>query len=343
MASKTKKPRKTNSERAMEAIAPIIERLEAGDPMVWRKPWTPGSLHVGASDRPYSGVNALNTMLVAGIRGYESRRWWTFDRIMEAGGAERTEIKFPNGGRKTVWKGGRYSVAGSKGKWLNIVLLKPLLKEEQDGDTGETSTTFVKWLLRFYSVLNLDEVTGMEDEVKYPEHLTGEQQQEADPIAACEQVIADWEGRPKIHHTGDRACYYPKRDLIHMPKPEQFGSMEEYYATLFHESGHATGHENRLKRKGVMEATKFGSVTYGVEEIVAETCAAGLCGVTGIAAPIVENSAAYCQHWLKVISADPVQFIRMAGHGVRAVQHILGEEPDYETSDKAPDEAVAAA
>jgi hypothetical protein len=44
-----------------------------------------------------------------------------------------------------------------------------------------------------------------------------------------------------------------------------------------------------------------------------------------------------------VIRADRVAFIRMAAHGVKAAQHILGEEVTYDApSEKATEEMVAA-
>ena len=43
------------------------------------------------------------------------------------------------------------------------------------------------------------------------------------------------------------------RDIVNMPRPELFTSGEEYYATLFHELGHATGHASRLDRRTLRE------------------------------------------------------------------------------------------
>jgi len=62
------------------------------------------------------------------------------------------------------------------------------------------------------------------------------------------------------------------------PKRELFNSVEEYYATLFHEQTHSTGHESRLRRESVKDAAPFGSPTYAREELVAEMGAAFLCG-----------------------------------------------------------------
>jgi antirestriction protein ArdC len=51
-------------------------------------------------------------------------------------------------------------------------------------------------------------------------------------------------------------------------------SREDYYATLFHELTHSTGHSSRLARKGITESSHFGSEKYSKEEMVAEMGAA---------------------------------------------------------------------
>ena len=61
---------------------------------------------------------------------------------------------------------------------------------------------------------------------------------------------------------------------------------------MFHELGHATGHESRLNRHGMETGiAPFGSPTYSREELVAEFTAAFLCNVSGIENTI-DNSAA---------------------------------------------------
>lgn len=70
--------------------------------------------------------------------------------------------------------------------------------------------------------------------------------------------------------------------------------MEDYYATLFHELTHATGHHSRLNREGIEQMAGFGSPTYSREELIAEMGSAFLCGQTGIDVPAIQqNEAAY--------------------------------------------------
>jgi antirestriction protein ArdC len=53
-----------------------------------------------------------------------------------------------------------------------------------------------------------------------------------------------------------------------------FKSAATFYATAFHELGHATGHKSRLDRD---LRSRFGEKAYAAEELIAELCAAFLC------------------------------------------------------------------
>src|SRR5436305_9974833 len=58
----------------------------------------------------------------------------------------------------------------------------------------------------------------------------------------------------------------------------QFRATFKYYASLFHEYTHATGHEKRLNRHATEQTNfDFGSKDYSREELVAELGSAFLC------------------------------------------------------------------
>jgi hypothetical protein len=50
-----------------------------------------------------------------------------------------------------------------------------------------------------------------------------------------------------------------REDYVGMPGIDRFEGSEQYYATLFHELVHATGHETRLNRSTLTEQAGFGS------------------------------------------------------------------------------------
>ncbi|MEM1124468.1 MAG: ArdC-like ssDNA-binding domain-containing protein [Bacteroidota bacterium] len=117
--------------------------------------------------------------------------------------------------------------------------------------------------LRYFSVFNIADVEGIEF------HTPEVQLKENEQIEKCENIIKDMPNCPKIKHiNGNEAYYNALKDFINMPKIKQFDSSAEYYVTLFHELTHATGHQDRLNRKGITEPTKFGSIPYSKEELI---------------------------------------------------------------------------
>ena len=93
---------------------------------------------------------------------------------------------------------------------------------------------------------------------------------------------------------------------------------------MFHELGHSTGHNSRLNRKGITELNGFGSHSYANEELVAEMCAAMLCGSVGIENRTIENSASYIDGWRKRISKDVKLIVMAAAQAQKAADCIQG-------------------
>ena len=132
--------------------------------------------------------------------------------------------------------------------------------------------------------------------------------------------------RPIIEIRGTRACYSPSRDLVRVPELFRYEKPEEYYSTFFHELAHSTGHQSRLNREGVTGNHFFGDAVYSREELVAEMAAAFLCGHTGIVNATIQNSAAYLQHWVKVLRGDKRLAITAAAQAQKAADFILNRK-----------------
>ena len=54
---------------------------------------------------------------------------------------------------------------------------------------------------------------------------------------------------PTIVHGFSQASYSWPKDTVRMPPRASFNSEQSYYATLFHELVHSTGHGTRLGKK----------------------------------------------------------------------------------------------
>ena len=112
-----------------------------------------------------------------------------------------------------------------------------------------------------------------------------------------------------------------------MPEPEAVETEGHYYATLFHEMTHSTGHESRLARPGVTNPIRHASHEYSQEELVAEMGSAFLLAEAGIDSDsLTDNSASYIQSWLKALKNDPKLVVLAGAQAQKAVDHITARE-----------------
>lgn len=278
----------------------IVAKLEEGV-IPWRKPWksTGGGVQRNFnSDRPYRGINQI----LLSMSEFDSPYWMTAKGVKKAGGTIKESEYYSNGGRGST-----------------IVVFWKIIKKKETDESGQKVERTIP-LLRFYKIWNLDQTEGIELEE------AGETP-DADPILPieeCERVVAEMPQAPTIDHGGDRAYYRPSADHVQMPEMDVFESSEHYYGTLFHELVHSTGHESRLKRPGITDASMFGSESYSDEELVAEMGSAMLCAVTGISPATIDNSASYIKSWLRRLKDDPKLVVFAAQRGQKAADFILG-------------------
>ncbi len=273
----------------------IVAMLDAGV-VPWRSPiltagpaGRPKNL---ASGRPYRGVNVFLLAFAAFERGYASPNWVTFNQAREAGGCVR------------------------KGEKSSMVVFWKVY-DTADRKTGEPTRVPV---LRYYNVFNVGQCDGLAD----PEAAAAAPATDVQPVDAADAILAGFEGKPPIEVAGTRAFYRPATDTVTMPGSARFASTEAYYATLFHELAHSTGHPSRLHRETVADPQPFGTADYGKEELVAEMAAAFLCSAAGLGPATIDNQAAYLGGWLKQIRGDKRLVVTAAGAAQRAADWILG-------------------
>jgi len=264
----------------------IVALLEKGT-VPWRKPWkaNSGLPRNLVSKKAYRGINVL----LLHAMSYESPFWLTFRQAMELGGSVR------------------------KGeKACPVVFWKQ--HEVEDKETGEKEKIP---MMRFYYVFNVAQCDGLKN-IPAPVET---------PFSAPtkpEEIVAFMPKRPEIKHGMRKAFYSPGEDIIAMPDRERFDDEAGYYATLYHEMTHSTGHRSRLNRPTLTESEGFGSNPYCKEELIAEMGAAFLCGQAGIAERTEENSAAYIQNWLEALKNDKSLIVQAAGQAQKAADFILG-------------------
>lgn len=146
----------------------------------------------------------------------------------------------------------------------------------------------------------------------------------SEAVIKAEAIVAGMPQRPAIRHGMRKAFYTVHDDTISLPELKVFESSADYYAALFHELIHATGHETRLNRTSIIEGNGYGSDPYCKEELIAELGAAFLCGHAGIIDRTIDNSASYIQGWLSKLKADKTLVVQAAAQAEKAVDFILG-------------------
>lgn len=280
----------TEKANAYQIVTDRITALLEQGTCPWVKPWAAdeGMPRNLFTQKRYRGINVW----LLGAMSYSSPFWCTFNQARNAGGTVR------------------------KGEKATPIVFWKVYEKETDIETERRFT------LRYYSVFNAEQLEGVAIPVITPH------EREHSPLQQADDVVEGMPLPPRIAHGGSQAFYRPSTDSVHMPEPQTFHSQSAYYATLFHELGHSTGHESRLKRESLKDAVAFGTPRYAAEELIAEMTAAYLCGHVGIDNDVVDNSAAYIKGWLHVLRDDPKMLVRAAGQAERAANYILNIEKE---------------
>lgn len=268
----------------------IIELLEQGT-VPWQKPWTDTGIPMNLlSKRPYRGINLWLLLSL----NYEHNLFLTWDQLKKLGGS----VKQGEHGHVVVfWK-----------------------TQQKSANQEETEKEKKAPLLRYYKVFNIAQCRELPQELLEP--ITPK---EHDSILECESIISGMPQCPIIRHKEKMAFYHIEADYINMPQRKLFKQKEHYYATLFHELVHSTGHEKRLNRKTITEMAEFGSEMYSLEELVAELGSAYLSCLTGILSSEIKNSAAYIKGWLCKLKNDKRFIVQASGQAQRAVDFIINQ------------------
>jgi antirestriction protein ArdC len=279
----------------------IIRLLEKGT-IPWKQPWSQKELPQNLLNRiPYKGIN----LMLLSAFNFERNFFLTFKQVKSLSAS--------------IEKGA---------KSLPVVFWKwPEPERKEDGTLLETDEDKkVKPILRYYSVFNISQCKNI------PENLIPLlETRPNNSIESCARIIEHMPNRPTIQFVEQEAYYKPSLDIVNVPDIKFFESSESYYATLFHELVHSTGHEKRLNRKDGMESISFGSDKYSNEELIAEIGACFLEAQAGISDRDFENNAAYINGWLKRLKKDGRFIVFASSQAQKAADYILSnheKEPE---------------
>ena len=276
----------------------IITLLETGT-MPWRRPWkiAGGGVPLRHNGESYRGINAFLLGLRAAMTGYSSPYWMTFNQ------AKALDACVKKGSKSSVVV--YYGTAGKKNEGAG---------EETGGGEGDDSASGGTYrFLKNYRVFNVAQIEGL-DASYYPEP----QGDPADGPTPIPEAQAFFDAIDiGVTFGGDRACYIPSLDHIHMPELARFESAGAFLSTWCHELAHATKAPHRLDRS--FGVSSFGNEAYAKEELVACISEVLMGQRMGFHADHIDNHAAYIDSWLTVLRGDKRFLFTAAAHAQRAV------------------------
>lgn len=277
---------KVISEKLMEGVVP------------WKKLWkTKGGLPAISlnSGKPYNGINQLLLTCLAD-QFNESPYFLTYKQAVARGG---------------------YIKSGEKG--FHVVFFKK--SEDADEKEMEDEDKKAKFILRYYTIFNLEQcenitLTAKEKQLLKSMEVTPNNNKS---IKRAEQLLNSYYKLPDVViKQSHNPSYNFNQDIISMPPIVQFETSEEYYASLFHEVIHSTGHKTRLKRK--LESKTIQDKT--IEELIAEIGSAYLSSDAGIVDKVIDNNASYINYWLDRINVNKRLFVTATSRAEKAYKFI---------------------
>ena len=338
-------------EKFTEMMIDRMERMKAGD---WKKGWIDGEAVYGMpqniNGRNYSGSNSFFLQMDSAMHGYKTPVYMTFLQIQKENarinkGAEAMPVIY--------WD---VSIKDANGKRVDRDDYRNMSKEEQDRCT-------VLPFMKAYHVFNMDQTNLAEvNKEKYDkmvEQFKAPEMRDAKGMyenKALDRLFEkqEWVCPIQYDKVSANAYYSPSRDIIVVPKKEQFNIGKdkdeiykdgmEYYSSALHEMAHSTGTEKRLNR---VKGDRFGDPKYAKEELVAELTAANTGYALGFDKRILDNNAAYLDGWISVLKENPKFIVSVMADVNKASNMVLeavdkqrialGEKPILQKGDSKQD------
>jgi antirestriction protein ArdC len=255
--------------------------------------WTPTSVE----GRRYTGGNRVALAMSAMLRGYGTGTWATYKAWQKTGAQVRK-------GEKATG------------------ILRPLTITRTDEDGEEYA--YMRWAgLAVFNAAQVDGWNPTRDGANTTRDNADAADDGANLALGRAQALTDDAVRRlgiQVVHDPSRAYYSPSREVIGIPRREQFDTGEDFHSTMFHELTHATG--PRLSRTA---HKTWGDDAYAAEELVAELGAAFLMADVGLSATPRRDHAQYLQSWLRALKAQPSRLWSAASAAEKACVLLRGD------------------
>jgi len=279
---------KTQTEIRVEITNKLLESLSEGR-IPWRKPWAslggPRTATNFVTNRPYSGVNVILTMLAEAKHGWPVSYWATFNQIRSIG-----------------------SIVRKGEKATTIVFWQQIKKTVEDKQGNPVEKTIP--LLKTWSVFNV----MAQAEGKAIDKFLAQPPLKSFDVDRTEFDVAVSATSARIDHGHEIAAYLPLKDRILMPDVGRFDSFADYAATTLHELGHWSQAKHRLNIEG----------SYAENELFAEITSSYLMAALGIPfADDMRNAKAYILSWVSRLANDPKAIFAASSAASKAADYLL--------------------
>ena len=297
MKHRSGKPFTDRRDHYQEVTDKIVAALEAGI-KPWQQPWNtvaPGMPVNGATGRHYHGINVLLLAMTFFAMGGDPR-FCSYKQASDRGWQ--------------VQKGARGTT---------VFFFKRMLVRDKDalGDKSGDATKAVP-ILRAYTVFQASQIDGVPAYVAPNATEAPWRRPEAPDL-----ILKN--SRATVRFGGSRAFYSPTMDLICLPEPGTFHSVEAFAATTLHEMAHWSGRKDRLDRD---LTGRFGSNAYAQEELRAELASVFIGATLGLPCDIPHH-ASYIGEWAARLKEDKREIFRAAADAQRIAGYLLAFHPDY--------------
>ena len=298
----------------------VLKNLEDGQ-LFWKQSWGGFSFPESAiSGKKYRGINNLFLTILAMKENYKDNRWMTFHQMSEKGWKFKTDEE-----GKSLAKGKGAVIEYFE--FHDTLTKKPFTKstfiEMSEDEKEEYWKNYVKPYRKYYRVFNGDLIEGIPQK-----EITSISSEEK--IERAEEILKYWNTfESPIIYGGNSACYLIEEDEIHLPKKEEFFTIQDFYGTAFHEIGHSTGSKKRLGRD---LSGGFGSEKYAIEELRAEIASMFMEQDLGVqkSEQNIRNNSAYIQHWKSKIKENPNVLFNAVADAEKITKYVLNKGKEKE-------------
>lgn len=290
-----------------QKILELIDWVNTGEIEYWFP--LPGLAYNPVSKHTYSSINQLLLSYSLYQSDYNHNHWLTFKQISESGGlVKKGEKASPVTFSEVIYLKDEEKIPPKQAREL-LLKARGINPNLTYRDLGIK----LQWFLKYYWVFNVAQTDNLPDNLVYSNEILYSSIELHEEV----ELLVSEIGARVIHVSANSAHYDLWNDKIQMPFPQQFSSKENYYATLFHEIVHWSGHPMRLHRPlGRKESPE-----YAFEELVAEIGSALLCTYFLIPAPLTSTTA-YIKSWLKALENDKMYILKAVKEADKAMQFL---------------------